>query len=127
MTAAHQRDGTPGDPEAEAVDAVGFEEALAQLATLVASLESGGLGLSESIEAYEQGVGLLRRLHAELAQAEERVKVLVRIDDEGRPVLADHDDSDEPAPGPTRSRSRSRARSGRTKPLPGMDGACEEA
>jgi len=97
------------------------------LATLVASLESGGLGLSESIEAYERGVGLLRRLHAELAQAEERVKVLVRIDDEGRPVLADHDDGDEPAPGPTRSRSRSRARSGRTKPLPGMDGACEEA
>lgn len=127
MTTARQPDSTPGAPEAEAADAVGFEEGLAQLAALVASLEAGGLGLSESIEAYEKGVGLLRRLHAELAQAEERVRVLVRIDDEGRPVLADHDDGDEPAPGPTRSRGRSRTRGGRTKPLPGMDGASDEA
>jgi len=127
MTTARQPDGKPAELQAEAADAVGFEEGLAQLAALVASLESGGLGLSESIEAYERGVGLLRRLHGELAQAEERVKVLVRIDDEGRPLLADHDDGDEPAPGPTRSRGRSRARGGRTKPLPGMDGACEEA
>jgi exodeoxyribonuclease VII small subunit len=50
-----------------------FETALADLAELVSRLESGSLGLTESIAAYERGVGLLRRLHEELAVAEEKV------------------------------------------------------
>lgn len=66
-----------------------FETSLAALGEIVARLESGSLGLSESITAYERGVGLLRRLHEELAAVEQRVSLLVRIDEEGRPVLAD--------------------------------------
>jgi len=119
--------GQPAGRQDDTADSVGFEAALNQLAALVASLESGALGLSESIDAYERGVALLRRLHAELAEAEERVKVLVRIDEEGRPVLADHEAAAEPSAGATRGRGRTRSRTGRTKPLPGMDGACEEA
>ncbi|MFM7138118.1 MAG: exodeoxyribonuclease VII small subunit, partial [Planctomycetota bacterium] len=98
----------------------GFEASLGQLAELVAKLESGGLGLSESIDAYERGVALLRRLHEELARAEERVSVLVRIDDEGRPVLAPHDAAESAAEQPA-TRRGGRSRSGRTKSLPGMD------
>lgn len=112
-----------------------FEAALQRLAELVAGLESGSLGLSESITAYERGVGILARLHEELAAAEERVKVLVRIDDEGRPVLADaptpdgHDaaagtaagaEAAEPAAARPRGRT-TRKPPARSPQLPGMD------
>jgi exodeoxyribonuclease VII small subunit len=112
---------------AEAAHSAGFEAALGQLAELVAKLESGGLGLSESIDAYERGVTLLRRLHEELAQAEERVSVLVRIDDEGRPVLAPHDGAESAAAGQPTTRRGGRSRTSRTKPLPGMDETSAEA
>ena len=77
---------------------------------LVARLESGRLGLSESIAAYERGVALLRRLHEELAQAEERVSVLVRHRRRraGR-SCADHEAGGRPPP-ERRPRSRDRSR-----------------
>ena len=52
---------------AQSPQPVSFEEGLARLADLVGGLEGGRLGLAESIAAYEQGVSLVRRLHAELA------------------------------------------------------------
>ena len=58
-----------------------FETGLSQLSDIVSRLESGGLGLSESITAYEQGVAILRRLHDELSHAEQRVSVLTRVDE----------------------------------------------
>ena len=106
-----------------------FEEGLASLAELVARLESGSLGLSESIAAYERGVGLLRVLHDQLAVAEERVRLLVRIDEQGRPVLAAPDDQPQTAaPDAAVGRSSGRASRGkspRSKPLPGMDDTAE--
>ncbi len=112
-----------------------FEAALQRLADVVAGLESGSLGLSDSIAAYERGVGILKRLHEELAAAEERVKVLVRIDDEGRPVLGDAAAMDErgttggdgaAADSTQTAASRPGGRIGRPKAarsrqLPGMD------
>lgn len=53
-----------------------FEERLALLADLVGKLEGGQLGLSESIAAYERGVTLVRTLHAELLDVEQRVSML---------------------------------------------------
>ena len=109
-----------------------FEEALGQLGDIVARLESGSLGLSESIAAYERGVGLLKRLHEELAEVEKRVSVLVRIDDEGRPILepssperhgAAAADSGPPADSAQSSRSgrAGRGKTPRARSLPGMD------
>jgi exodeoxyribonuclease VII small subunit len=103
-----------------------FETLSAQLAELVGRLESGSLGLSESIAAYERGVGIVRRLQEELAHAEERVSVLVAIDDDGRPVLQPRDagvqTAHSPQPGGTGASSRGpRSRAPRGKSLPGMD------
>ena len=112
---------------AETTQPASFEEALGQLGELVARLESGSLGLSASIDGYERGVALLRRLHEELARAEERVSVLVRIDDEGRPVLEPHAAGPASAPEPPPARRGGRPRNGRTKALPGMDETSEEA
>jgi exodeoxyribonuclease VII small subunit len=113
----------PSDTDAaNSPQAASFEAGLAELGELVSRLESGGLGLSESIAAYERGVALLRRLHEELAVAEAKVSTLVRIDEQGRPVLApaESPQSDEAAqPTPTRTAGRKQ----RSRTLPGMDDA----
>jgi exodeoxyribonuclease VII small subunit len=116
-------------PPENSTQIASFEEGLGMLGDIVARLESGGLGLTESIAAYEQGVALLRRLHDELARADERVSLLVRIDEEGKPVLApfgsEADDGDaNDLPG---TRRRSRGKPSRGRSLPGMDDESAEA
>ena len=108
---------SPAGPES-------FEAAFQRLADLVAGIESGSLGLSDSIAAYERGVGILKRLHEELAVAEERVKVLVRIDDEGRPVLEDSappEAAESAQSAASRPARAPRAKASRVRHLPGMD------
>ncbi|MFM8707085.1 MAG: exodeoxyribonuclease VII small subunit [Planctomycetia bacterium] len=122
---------------------------MAELNDLVNRLESGALGLSESIGAYERGVSILRRLHEQLADVEERVRLLVRIDEQGRPILepiqettatdkavpsnataaaaaATSQTSETSGPRGPRPVARAQARPGRVKRLPGMDDAGED-
>jgi exodeoxyribonuclease VII small subunit len=54
-----------------------FSEALAELETIVSDLESGQLDLEDSLERYERGVALLRACQARLAEAEQRVTMLM--------------------------------------------------
>jgi exodeoxyribonuclease VII small subunit len=105
-----------------------FEDALAELGDVVTRLESGSLGLSASIAAYEQGVALVRRLQEELTAVERRVSLLVRLDDEGRPVLADLAPPGDNAEAAESPQPATRAtRRPRTRRLPGMDDAVDEA
>jgi exodeoxyribonuclease VII small subunit len=53
-----------------------YESALHELETLLASLEGGQLSLEQSIEAYRRGALLLGYCQAQLADAEQRIKVL---------------------------------------------------
>lgn len=53
-----------------------FEAALAELEKLVASMEAGQLPLEESLAAYRRGVELLQHCQRQLADAEEKVRVL---------------------------------------------------
>ena len=64
-----------------------FEESLDELDMIIHKMESRDLGLSEALAAYEQGVTLLRHLHEELSDIEQRVVTLVRIDEDGNPVF----------------------------------------
>lgn len=114
-----------------------FEDALLELNEIVVRLETGGLGLAASIAAYERGVSLLGRLHGHLAAVEERVRMLVRVDEDGRPILeasaggAPPRTPAEPQSRDSRGESRSsgppKPRPGRPKRLPGMDDTAEEA
>jgi exodeoxyribonuclease VII small subunit len=53
-----------------------FEQALEELDALVRRMESGQLGLDESIAAYQRGAELAKYCQARLAAAEEQIKVL---------------------------------------------------
>ena len=65
---------TPTDP---AIDALSFDDALAELQRTVAELESGGQPLEAAIALYERGVALQGRCDRLLRDAELRVQQLV--------------------------------------------------
>ncbi|MCE5192275.1 MAG: exodeoxyribonuclease VII small subunit [Actinomycetia bacterium] len=58
-------------------ESVTFGVALAELEDIVRELEGGELELEESLERYERGVALLRACRARLADAQQRVTMLV--------------------------------------------------
>ena len=62
--------------------AADFETSLAELQSLVERLESGELSLEDSLGAFEQGIRLTRECQAALAQAEQKVQVLLERDGE---------------------------------------------
>jgi len=69
-----------------------FEEAMAELETLVRRLEDGALPLEESLAAFERGMGLVRLLGARLDDVAQRVEVLLRAADGAlttRPLATD--------------------------------------
>ncbi|MBQ8175361.1 MAG: exodeoxyribonuclease VII small subunit [Clostridia bacterium] len=55
-----------------------FEEALSRLEQIVSMLEEGKAGLDESLEAYEEGVKLVKYCHDTLNKAEQRVRILIK-------------------------------------------------
>jgi exodeoxyribonuclease VII small subunit len=59
-------------------DAPDFEQSLAELETLIARLERGDLPLAESLTLFEQGVALTRQCHTRLAEAKQRVEILLK-------------------------------------------------
>ncbi|HEX6734794.1 MAG TPA: exodeoxyribonuclease VII small subunit [Azonexus sp.] len=52
-----------------------FEAALAELEAIVASMEGGQLELEASIAAYRRGMELMKHCQAQLADAEEQIRV----------------------------------------------------
>jgi exodeoxyribonuclease VII small subunit len=60
-----------------AIDALSFDEALAELQRTVAELEGGGQPLETAIALYERGVALEARCERLLRDAELRVQQLV--------------------------------------------------
>jgi exodeoxyribonuclease VII small subunit len=53
-----------------------FETALAELEDIVASMEGGKLELEASIAAYKRGMELMQHCQAQLADAEQQIRVL---------------------------------------------------
>ena len=81
-----KRKGTPAPPEAPG-EAPSFETMMERLQDLVARLEAGNLTLQESIQAFEEGMALVRKCALVLQQAEQRIQKLTR-DAAGQPVAA---------------------------------------
>ncbi len=53
-----------------------FEAAVTQLEQIVAAIESGQIGLEESLVKYEQGMELVKRCRGILDNAEKRIEQL---------------------------------------------------
>ena len=77
---------TPPKDKQQAQD---FEASLEKLEALVEQMESGELGLEESLKAFEQGVKLTRLCQETLNAAQQKVQQLVEKD--GKLSLEDFD------------------------------------
>lgn len=78
-----------GEDMPAAPEEMAFGDALAELEGIVAALECGDLDLERSMERYERGVALLKALRSKLAEAEQRVTMLVgELESEGEGTVA---------------------------------------
>ncbi len=75
-----------------------FESALAELESIVKTLEDGQLPLEKSLELFERGVELSRFCHTRLEKAERRIEVLTERG-EPRPAPASVTGADMPSDG----------------------------
>ena len=66
-----------------------FEKKLSRLEEIVQKMEKGDIVLEDSLNLFEEGIKLSRECHTRLNEAQETVKKLVAMDEQGRPVLAD--------------------------------------
>jgi exodeoxyribonuclease VII small subunit len=66
-----------------------FESALAELETIVRTMESGDLTLEQSLAAHRRGLALAKYCQTTLAQAQAEVRVLER--DALKPLVDDAD------------------------------------
>ncbi len=70
---AHDKPALPVIPPEAPVT---FEAALAELETIAEEMESGRLGLEESLAAYQRGIALLEHCRSALGAAEQKIQVL---------------------------------------------------
>jgi exodeoxyribonuclease VII small subunit len=63
---------------------VDFEKALQELETLVERMEQGESSLEDSLKDFERGIELTRSCQAALAEAEQKVQIL--LEKNGEPV-----------------------------------------
>jgi exodeoxyribonuclease VII small subunit len=58
-----------------------FEQSVAQLEAIVQAIESGQIGLEESLAKYEQGMALVQHCRGILDRAEKRIELLTQAGD----------------------------------------------
>ena len=61
---------------ASAGDSLSYEDAIAELESLVQKMEGGSLSLEESLAAYRRGAELVARCRKALSDVQQQVKVL---------------------------------------------------
>jgi exodeoxyribonuclease VII small subunit len=72
-----------------------FEKKLARLEEIVQKMEKADLSLEDSLKFFEEGVRLSRECQGQLADAENKVKILMGLDDQGKPITKDFDVTNE--------------------------------
>lgn len=66
-----------------------FEKKLNRLEEIVQKMEKVELSLEESLTLFEEGVKLSRECHSRLEEADSKVKILMSVGADGKPVLGD--------------------------------------
>lgn len=71
-----------------------FEQAMAELESVVGRLEQGDVPLEESLATFERGVALTRACQEALASAEQKVEVLLARPDGSHAPAPFHDEDE---------------------------------
>lgn len=100
----------PQEREDEDADQPSFEAALEKLERIVGELEEGKLGLSQSLQRYEEGVECLQQCHQSLRAAERKIELLAGVDAEGNPIVAPFDEQAMSLEEKAQARGRRRSR-----------------
>ena len=74
--------------EKKSVGEMTYKEASTELELIIRGLESGDMELEDALASYTRGVELLRSLRERLADAEQKVSVLLK-DENGDDVLVE--------------------------------------
>jgi exodeoxyribonuclease VII small subunit len=94
-----------------------FEGSMEELANIVGELEGGQLGLSGSLERYEQGVQYLKHCLQLLESAEQKISLLTGVDADGNPITEAYDNEEMDLENKAKSRAKRRtARKSTKKP-----------
>lgn len=70
------------EPAREPRESLSFEQIIAQLSQVVERLEAGEIPLEQALSTFEQGVALSRLGAKRLDEAERRIEILLREDQE---------------------------------------------
>jgi exodeoxyribonuclease VII small subunit len=73
------------DPES-----LGFEEAVAELESIIERIDSGEVALDASLDAYRRGAALVRRCRAILDSAQQEIERISAADLAARPADGAH-------------------------------------
>ena len=84
----------PQGPAQEPRENLSFEQILSQLSQVVERLEAGEIPLEQALTTFEQGVALSRLGAKRLDEAERRIEILLREDQELvlKPMPQERDD-----------------------------------
>jgi len=63
-----------------------FEKKLDRLESIVEKMESGELSLDDSLKMFEEGIKLSRECHSQLDEAEQKVRLLLDVDEDGEAI-----------------------------------------
>ena len=66
-----------------------FEKKLNRLEEIVDQMEDGDLPLDKSLSLFEEGVKLSKECHVQLNEAEQKVRILMGVDENGQPLTKD--------------------------------------
>lgn len=66
------------ETNAETIEALSFEQAVARLEAIVAKMESGGEGLDSLIASFEEGQKLVQYCSGKLTEIERKVEILTK-------------------------------------------------
>lgn len=58
-----------------------FEESLGELERIIADLEQGDISLDDALKQFERGINLVRNSQAKLEQAQQKVAILLKQDE----------------------------------------------
>jgi exodeoxyribonuclease VII small subunit len=71
-----------------------FEKRLSRLEEIVEKMEADELALEESLKLFEEGVKLSRECNVQLTEAEQKVKLLLGVDENGQAISRDFTSQD---------------------------------